>query len=588
MIPKFWLDEATEFIEGGYNELIITGSLGAFKTTWANMILLYKMYDLFSYRSIHSYLKLPQIQDIYNIYFNVNLTQARLTGFNQLKNLIDASRWYTTNFHRDKELNSILKFPNNNKFMFLSGSGQQHAIGMSVWSFVLDEGDFFKKNGSGFDESYSTVTEMYTELVDRRVSRFQHGETDLSFSILISSASFQSSFVEKRIAESASDPKIKVVKAVQYKVVPERHSQEKFVVFGGDTTVDPEIVTTSQDFNNIMAKMGLKTQIDATLPVQAAYYQLPPDLKLKFELPPIDLKQRYEKNLAKSLQNFSGFYVAAEGKLFQSKGLLYSAYTPGLVHPFSKDKIEISNGDTVKLQDYFMAQLLTHIERPHALHQDGSSTGDSTGLSMVRYDGMVGNTRVYTQVFSLEIIPPGPPNRIKLSKLRDFILYLKKEVGVNIVKFTQDMYQSEDNLQLLADEGVEVGRQSIDSSDKPYLTWIGLLVDTSIKQYKYKVLEEEAFAAIHNRRKHKVDHPKMEGSPNINVLQSFVGALNNLVMLDSDSMKTSDYNLVMQKKEKKGVHELRDIMGNPIYTDNIIRTVKTGKKQKDFYNSILG
>lgn len=588
MIPKFWLEEASDFLEGGYNELIITGSLGSFKTTWANLILLYKIYELFSYKSIHSFFELPKIQDIYNIYFNVNLTQARLTGFNQLKNMIDESRWFHETFARNKQLNSIIEFPRNPSFKFLSGSGHQHAIGMTVWSFILDEGDFFKKNGSGFDESYSFVTNMYTELVDRRKSRFQNGQKDLSFSVLISSASFQSSFVEKRISEAASDDKIKVVKAVKYKVVPDRHSSEKFIVFSGDVMVDPEMINTSADYNLLFTKLGLQTRVDPSLPVVEAYETLPPDLKLRFETPPVDLKQRFLKNLGKSLQNFCGVFIAAEGKLFQSKGLLFSAYKEGLAHPFSKEKIELSNGDSIQLVDYFMPHMLTHIGRPHALHLDGSITGDSTGLSMVRYDGMDGNRRIYTHVFSLEILPPPNPYRIKLSKIRDFILYLYKDLGINIVKFTQDQYQSEDNLQLLADAGVPVNKQSIDSSDKPYLSWIGLLVDSSVNMYKYRVLEEEAFAAIHYIRKKKVDHPKGEGSPNINVLQSFVGALNNLVMMDSSNMGASDYNLVTpESRFPKGDVEIKRMMGNPVFTNDVVGSLKSMRKRNDFLNALL-
>jgi hypothetical protein len=588
MIPKFWLDEAIDFIEGGYNELIITGSLGSFKTTWANLILLYKMYELFSYKSIHAYFGLPKIQDIYNIYFNVNLTQARLTGFNQLKNMIDESQWYISEYPRNKLLNSIIEFAKQPAFKFLSGSGHQHAIGMTIWSFILDEGDFFKKNGAGFDESYSYVTNMYTELVDRRKSRFQNGEKDLSFSVLISSASFQSSFVEKRIAEAAVDDKIKVVKAIQYKVVPEKHSDKKFCVFVGDVMVDPEMINSTQDFNLLFKKLGYQTEVDPKLDIMEAYESLPPDLKMKFETPPVDLKDRFDKNLGKALQNFCGVFIAAEGKLFQSKSLLFSAYKKNIVHPFSKEKIVLSNGDRIKLQDYFTPHMLTYLDRPHALHQDGSITGDSTGLSMVRYDGMVGNMRKYTQVFSIEILPPPNPFRIKLSKLRDFVIYLMKDLGVNIVKFTQDQFQSEDNLQLLADEGLTVARQSIDKSDKPYLSWIGLLVDECIDMYKYPVLEEEAFGAIHYIRKQKVDHPPGENGPNINVLQSFVGALYNLVTLDAVNMGSTDYNVTLPDiKGKKGVAELNQMVGTPVYTNNIIGAMGKGLKQRNAYNAIL-
>jgi len=93
-IYDFWVEEATEFIEGGYNELVITGSLGSGKTTGANMISAYKIYELFSWNSPHLYLDVPSIQEIYNIYFSISKLQAKMTGFSQLRAIIDNSSWF--------------------------------------------------------------------------------------------------------------------------------------------------------------------------------------------------------------------------------------------------------------------------------------------------------------------------------------------------------------------------------------------------------------------------------------------------------------------------------------------------------------
>lgn len=587
MIPKFWLDEAVDFIEGGYNELIVTGSLGSLKTTWSNMILLYKIYDLFSHKSIHSYLGLPAISDIYNIYFSVSLTQSMLTGFRQFRNIVDGSRWFKENAPRNTHLSSMIEFIKNKKFGVFSGSGHQHAIGMTVWSFILDEGDFFKKNGVGFDESYEHVTNMYSQLIDRRVSRFNEKEQTNSFSILVSSASYQSSFVEKRIAEAAHDSKVKVIKAVKYKVLPDKFSKETFCVFSGNSMTDPEIMDTSKDINNLLSKIGISQIVDEKLDVINAFETLSADVRLQFELPPVDLIKNFRKNLGLALQNFCGVYVAGEDKLFRSKTLLFSAYDVNLKHPFSQQKIELSNGDKVKLQDYFIEGYLRDITKPHAIHIDGSYAGDSTGISMVRYDGIKGNTKSYTQVFSLEIVPPPAPLKIKLSKIRDFILYLHKDVGVNIVKVTMDQFQSQDSLQLMADEGLNTGRQSIDKSDSTYLSWIGLLVDQAVHHYRYMVLEDEAFAAVHYIRKHKVDHPK-KGNININVLQSFVGALENLVTLEQQDLTSGDYpDLKDQSYHKERKQDLlKEITGSRKFSNNAISDLFKMKKQNRILEEI--
>lgn len=561
-------------------------SHNSFKTTWANLITMYKLYDLFSHSSIHEYFVLPKIQEIYNIYFNVTLTQAQLTGYGQLKNMLDSSKWFNENFARNKEINSIIKFPRQDKLFFLSGSNASHAIGMTVWCFILDEGDFFKKNGTGFDESYSAVTGMYTELCDRRASRFKKKDSDYSFSMLISSASFQSSFVEKRIAESAKDPKIKVVKAINYKVVPERYSDKSFVVFTGDAQADPELINTTHDIKNILLKTGFNVDIDSTLEPVEAYNRLHPTLKQKFETPPVDLIKHFETNLGKALQNFCGVYIAAEGKLFQSKQLLFSAYKEH-EHPFSKQKIELSTGDTVQLKDYLLTYMLKDLQKPHAVHLDGSVNGDSYGFGIVRYDGTKDNKRYFTQVMSLEIVPPPPPFRIKLSKVRDFLIYLKNTLGMNIVKLTQDGHQSEDNLQLLADAGFNVARQSIDSSDKTYLAWISLLVDGCVSHYKYQVLEDEAFAAIHYPRKKKVDHPQT-GNVNINVLQAFVGALWNLVSMEWDNISHVEGYTLPENMITFDKHKVTDeLLRTGVMSNNVVGDLARMKQRGNILTAIM-
>lgn len=591
MIPKYWLDEACDFITGGYNELIITGSIGSFKSTWANLITMYKMYELFARKSMHAYLDIPDIQDIYNIYFSVNMAQARLTGFRQLRSMVDNSRWFRETFPRNEKLNSMIEFPKKPKYSIFSGSGHQHAIGMTVWSFILDEGDFFKKAGTGFDDNFDHVTNMYQELVDRRISRFQKGERDASFSVLISSATFQSSFVSKRIVEAKDDPRTKIIKAIKYLILPQNYSPEKFIVFAGDAMVEPEIVESNKTFNGILIKLGVPDRVNHDYSVVDNYENLPPQLKLRFETPPVDLKPRYKVNIHKALQNFSGVHVAAEGKLFQSKKLLLDQYTDTLTHPFTKEKIVLSTGDDMQLTDYFLPRFLTDVTKPHAIHVDLALSGDSAGISMVRFDDEIrtGNQikRTYGQVFSLEIIPPPAPYQIKISKIRDFIIYLVKTCKVNLVKVTYDQFNSADSIQLLQDEGIDAGRQSVDKTDEPYLIWMGLLMDKAINHYKHTILEAEAFAAVHNRNKRKVDHPK-KGTININVLQSFVGALNNLTLTNTPLKKGID-DLPLPSRGLKAMTASQltsEMSGGVIKTKDPFRYAAS-KRYKSAINDIL-
>jgi hypothetical protein len=154
---------------------------------------------------------------------------------------------------------------------------------------------------------------------------------------------------------------------------------------------------------------------------------------------------------------------------------------------------------------------------------------------------------------------------------------------------TQDQYQSADSLQIYEEQGLNCGKQSIDRKDDPYLAWMSLLMDECMRHYYSEVLEQEAFAAIHNRRKRKVDHPS-GGEVNINVLQSFVGALFNLVNADLQSVEVGDVDIRSNRdtKKKEGKEVLQSMMGQTSYTDNPIGTMNRMRQHKDFINSIMG
>jgi len=534
-IYDFWIKEITDFFDGDYNELIIVGSLGSGKTTAANVLLTYAYYKLFSYSNINAYFGLPRISDVYNIYFSTTSRQAQLTGYKQFRTIVDSAPWFKGNKPRRESIDSIIEW-NEGKFSVISGSTQSHAIGMTVFSFILDESDFFGKNGR-IDDSYSQVTEMYDELVDRRASRFlKHGQ-DKSFSILVSSTSFQSSFTQKRIEAASSDPRIKVVNAVGYRIKPKgTYSDKKFFVFKGTSNVEPEIITSPSQIQVLSKKVQVPSGItgqEKTL--DEALLNISPEFKYHLEDVPVDFYKEYERNLYKCLMNHSGVATVRVGRLMQSKTYLLKAYENELKHPFTRSEIELSTDDDIQLREYFDFSSVIEKEKPHAIHVDQSLSGDSTGISLVRYDGDIktehGYKRHFTQVFSLRINPPPAPHQIAIYKVRQFIIDLF-DFGINLIKVTSDSFQSSDMRQVLNAYGINAEYQSLDRNDSAYILWLQLLQEESFSMYCYPILEKEIEEAIHDRARHKVDHPPHHS---IDVFQSLVGALNNLANTNTPS-----------------------------------------------------
>ena len=96
------------------NEVILTGSLGTGKTTIANIIMMRKIYELSCYINIPALFNLMVSSKILFAYFNLNMQQAELTGFGQLKEMIDNCGYFQEYFPRDSKNNSMIKFANAN------------------------------------------------------------------------------------------------------------------------------------------------------------------------------------------------------------------------------------------------------------------------------------------------------------------------------------------------------------------------------------------------------------------------------------------------------------------------------------------
>ena len=132
------------------NEVILTGGLGTGKTTIANIILLRKIYELSCYSNIPALFNLMASSKIMLAYFNLNLGQALLTGYGQLKEMIDRP-----------QANMMVRF----------ASGTQHTIGTNLIGSVLDEANFYSKSEKITETSMQVqdkAKEIYTATRNRR------------------------------------------------------------------------------------------------------------------------------------------------------------------------------------------------------------------------------------------------------------------------------------------------------------------------------------------------------------------------------------------------------------------------------------
>ena len=170
------------------NEIILTGGLGTGKTTFANAVILRKIYELSCYMNVPALFNLLPTSLMLFAYFNLNLAQANLTGYGQLRNMIDSSKYFREQFPRNTRTNSAIEFTKAN-MMVRFASNEGHIIGTNLFGSILDEANFYKGDGnvdtSKVGEAQSQAKKIYTAIRNRRKIPF-YCRWRKSFTIYIS------------------------------------------------------------------------------------------------------------------------------------------------------------------------------------------------------------------------------------------------------------------------------------------------------------------------------------------------------------------------------------------------------------------
>ena len=487
-VYEYWLEEGglicsvdTEL----FSELLITGSLGGGKTTFANYATAYRLYYLFSQGDFKSFLGLSRSSPIYGIYFSTNLTTARRSGFAQFKAIIDSCQWFRMHAPRDLKIDSEIRFSNG--FTVFSGSQFSHALSLNVIFAILDEGDF-RGSGGGLSSDYDEVAVMYSQVIQRLDSRFSSRHGNPSWSILISSASYQSAYILRRSREIKSKARAYTLTAVNYKITPEKHSETFFEVFVGVSSV-PACIVESPEHK--------KTILDS----------IPPEFPTEdlFELVPDDLYDSFTSSILLALQNHCGRAVAVEGRLVSNMNAIRSAVMLPTMRPFFPSSvITASNADDIPISAYIDESVFVdypYADYPHTVFIDLSYRSDSASVSChANVDGAL------IHVFLLKIVPPPLPAETRLKKVEDFIHFLAERI--NLVTVGSDSFQSKQMRQnLLADLGFEDTCVSIDATDAYHLSWVRDISDGTCTVYPLEDLLTEVEEAVWNQKSRKVLRP---------------------------------------------------------------------------------
>lgn len=241
---------------------------------------------------------------------------------------------------------------------------------------------------------------------------------------------------------------------------------------------------------------------------------------------PLEMLHRFEMDMNRTLIDTCGIAVQSSYKYIPYK-LIQPCIGMGS-NPFQKEILKIGLKDKYQIKDFFIPELVPEIiyTKKIYIHCDLSKSGDMTGISAVAVLGYKNQERfdntgeantlkeiVFRHVFSVGLQCP-PNDELSMIKVKDFLHYLKFELGWNIVGVSCDGYQSLMLLQSLKIDGFDVKEVSMDIvSTKTkecvgYTIFRNTLVEQRIKLLNLYELIREITNLEKNEATGRIDHPK--------------------------------------------------------------------------------
>lgn len=529
-----------------YSEIIFTGAIGIGKTSVANIIGAYLLYNLLCLKDPKKFFGISASQSsIVFLYFNTTMTKAYKTALGSLYNMLLKSPWFMEHGHEAGDRYKTY-VPNNN-ISFEIGSEEQHATSLDIFFFMFDEAnDFLHQNA---DINQTDAMKILNAANQRIRSRFKSGDRKTFFgkSLILSSKQSELAFLEQytkdRLAKNPDG--IYIVDEPQWNILPLDLSGRIFNVAYGNKNAKSRILNDDEDIQTIK-QQGFKI----------------------LEVP-IEYKKDFDDNLNRALTEMGGVSVSYIDKYF-SREYIEESVDDTLINPFSTEIIISGLKDKDEYKDYFNPKVIPNnwIHENIYMHIDTSKSGDKTGISAVSESK--NNPEEIHHLFSIDIQAP-KDDQICFKKHEDFIFYLYDELHWNIKNVSSDGYNSDQLKQNIILHGIGADYVTADGAkNKVYPTLQRVLYDKHMKIIDIALLKKELVELDINNEKQSFDHP-LTGSKDMS--DSLGCAVQNLI-----NHRTQDEFLANQYAEEDLSHEF-DIKTKNI--QEVKQKVESSFKEKE-------
>lgn len=477
----------------------ITGSTGTGKSTVATYSLCYELYKLMCLKNPNRFY-LGANETIWILFFNLNLKLAEKTMWGKFQKALQMSPWFMERGTVTGRTNLVYQ-PNKDIRLGI-GSTEEHALSVAVQFVAIDEMSF--GDNDNVEYMQAGMMQIYNQLYLRLSSRFSAGGRIQGRMYLISSAKSTNAVLESFIRDNEGQPGMHVSRYKQWEVLPaSKFSGKWFKLAVGNELLSSYI-------------MGTQVTEEQVKEAEIQGYQV-------IDVP-LETLHRFEMDLNRTLIDTCGISVQSSYKYIP-----YRIVEPCIgngSNPFREEIIKTGLKDSLKISDFFIPELVPEMlyTKKIYIHCDLSKSGDMTGISAVavlgyknqeRYDDTgQSNTMkeiVFRHVFSVGLQCPAN-DELSMIKVKDFLHYLKYDLGWNIAGVSCDGYQSLMLLQSLALDGFTTKEVSMDIIKNKeavgYTTFRNTLLEQRIKLIKLHELIREITNLEKNDVSGKIDHPK--------------------------------------------------------------------------------
>jgi len=433
------------------------------------------------------------------VFFNLNKTLGETKGFRILQNHLLSSEWFR---EKGRISGNIIETQTIHFPLFeyvLASPNAQAEVGQDVIAALMDEVDSLK---AGLKQREKVVASVESAL-QRFENRFViHGQTLGKF-FIVASKQENLSFLNAFIAKKKGNKEVHIVDVPIWEAKEEEfHNCEKFPVQVGDIYSPSKILNSEEEVRESIANGFTVIHV------------------------PEQFRRAFEEDIVVALRNFAGISSSylRKNKLFKSEKYLLDCYNSNKQDPVKIITIYLGVKEKEKELIHFLDINKIRVPRyiPRYIHGDIAFAHDSYGLAMSGISGwkeitrtledgnvVVDKVSVVETDFVMRIKAP-ENDEVDLSKVRKFIIDLKKIYGFNIQLATFDLkLLSTDNTQILEKAGIKCEYLSIDKNPQFYRSFR----DDLVKEgrwicHKHPYLHFELTNLEEDSSTNKIDHPK--------------------------------------------------------------------------------